>query len=490
MGSCNSQTNEDINNNSKDSIKLTVYQFPERTDKSNIYEVNIRQYTPEGTFKAFKDHLPRLKEMGVDILWLMPIYPIGEKYRKATQTKFSEEIEDSEERQKYLGSYYSIKDYKDVNPNFGTKEEFKELVKKIHDMGMMIILDIAVNHTSWDHDWFKTHPDYYVRIEKGTAPWNPDWMAAHPEFFKELKETGFTYPIDGGETDWWDTAELNFDNDDMRKEMRDNLKYWVEEYDIDGYRCDVTWSTPPDFWEDAIAELESIKPVFMLAEADELKYHNNNTFDMSYNWESHHLMTEISKGEKNAEDLRKCFEKDREEYPQKIYRMVFTSNHDENTWKGNVFKRLPESYKTFAVLTFVAPGFPLIYSGQEAGLDKDLRFFEKDTIEWKEHEMKDLYTKLIALKNENKALWNGEAGSPAYFINTSNKEQIFTFKRIKDDNRILVMMNLSPEKAKFNYLEKDFERHYIDCFSGEEMSVKPHEHYILEPWEYRVLIEK
>jgi glycosidase len=271
--------------------------------------------------------------------------------------------------------------------------------------------------------------------------------------------------------------------------MIDAMKYWVEKFDVDGFRCDVAGMMPTDFWNTASEELDKVKPMFMLAEAEQLDLHEK-AFDMGYAWNLHHIMNEISAGKQNAQDLRIYFEKSQEEYPQKVYRMSFTSNHDENTWKGTEFERMPDSYKTFAVLTFVAPGFPLIYNGQEAGMNKRLRFFEKDTIEWKQHEMEALYTKLIALKNDNKALWNGEAGSPAYFINTSNSKQVFTFKRVKDDNTVLVMMNLSGKKATFHYMEKDSERNYTDYFTGQEMNVKPQENYVLGPWEYRVLIEK
>ena len=329
---------------------------------------------------------------------------------------------------------------------------------------MLVILDWVANHTGWDNPWIAEHPDWYTQDSTGNI----------------------IIPV---RTDWTDVADLNYNNQDMRAAMTDALKYWVQEFDIDGYRCDVAGMVPTDFWNNVRTELDKIKPVFMLAEAEQLDLHEK-AFDMGYAWHLHHIMNELAKGKQNADSLRKYFEKAQDEYQQKVYRMAFTSNHDENSWNGTVFERMPDCYKTFAVLSFVVPGMPLIYSGQEAGLDKRLKFFEKDAIEWKEHEIKDLYTKLIALKNENKALWNGEAGSPAYFINTSNKDQIFTFKRKKNDNTVLVMMNLSPKEAKFNYLEKDFERYYIEYFTGKEMSVKPHEHYILKPWEYKVLIEK
>ncbi|RLD52270.1 MAG: alpha-amylase [Bacteroidetes bacterium] len=436
FGSCNSQTND----------KLTINKYPERTDKSNIYEVNIRQYTPEGTIKAFEKHLPRLKKTGVDILWLMPIFPISQKNRKGS-----------------LGSYYAVANYKKLNPEFGTEDDLHQLIETAHKDSMLVILDWVANHTGWDNSWITEHPDWYTHDSTGQIiPSVPDWT---------------------------DVADLNYDNKDMRNEMVNSMKYWLTDFDVDGFRCDVAMMVPTDFWDSARIELDKVKPVFMLSEAEQPDL-IKTAFDMNYAWNFHHIMNEIAKGKQNADSLRKYFENDPKTYPPKVYRMAFTSNHDENSWNGTVSERMPNSYKTFAALTFVAPGMPLIYSGQEAGLNKRLRFFDKDTIDWSHLEMQDFYAKLIKLKNENKALWNGKAGSPAYFINTSNPEQILTFKRIKDNNTILVIMNLSDKEATFNYLEKDFERTFTEYFTGKEMQIKPHENYSLKPWEYQILIEK
>ncbi len=442
--SCQNESSDNTTN-TKDSLKLTTYKFPERTKKSNIYEVNIRQYTPEGTFKAFEKHIPRLKKTGVDILWLMPIFPISEKNRKGT-----------------LGSYYAVADYKKVNPEFGTEKDLHNLIKTAHKDSMLVILDWVANHTGWDNPWVTEHPEWYTHDSTGHI----------------------ISPV----PDWTDVADLNYDNKNMRNEMVNSMKYWVENFDVDGFRCDVAMMVPTDFWDSARVELDKVKPVFMLAEAEQ-KDLTKKAFDMIYAWNFHHIMNEIAKGEKNAEDLRKYFEKDQKEYPQKVYRMSFTSNHDENSWNGTVFERMPDSYKTFAALTFAAPGMPLIYGGQEAGLNKRLRFFDKDTIDWSNLEMQDFYAKLIQLKKENPALWNGKAGSPAYFINTSNFEQILAFKRIKNDNNILVIMNLSNKEAKFHFTEKDSEKTYVSYFTGKEIKIKPQENYNLKPWEFKILIE-
>ncbi|MGD2035788.1 MAG: alpha-amylase family glycosyl hydrolase, partial [Bacteroidales bacterium] len=253
-------------------VRETEYAVPTTVEHAEwakdavIYEVNIRQYSEEGTFNAFAEHLPRLKELGVDILWLMPVFPIGELNRKASQTVLVDELEDPEEKGRYLGSYYATSDYLSVNPEFGTPDDFGVLVDKIHELGMYVILDIAANHTAWDHPWVKTHPEYYTRIDTDSLPWNKEWMREHPEFYSRLKKLGMTYPFNPDETDWWDTAELNYDNEDMRDEMKKVFRYWVAEYDVDGYRCDVAGGVPCDFWNEVRAGLDSIKPVFMLAE--------------------------------------------------------------------------------------------------------------------------------------------------------------------------------------------------------------------------------
>ncbi len=446
IASCKSQDNSSKNSNNE-KIELSNYKYPERTEKSNIYEVNIRQYTPEGTFKAFETHIPRLKKMGVDILWLMPVFPISEKNRKGS-----------------MGSYYAVANYKKVNHEFGTEEDLRSIIKTAHENNMLVILDWVANHTGWDNPWIFEHPDWYTQDSLGDI----------------VCTVG---------TDWTDVADLNYDNPNMRKAMIEALSYWVINYDIDGYRCDVAGMVPVDFWNTARETLDKIKPMFMLAEAEQIDLHEK-AFDMGYAWHLHHLMNEVSKGNKTAKDIRAYLEKAKEEYPQEIYRMTFTSNHDENSWNGTEYERMPDSYKTWAVFTFVVPGMPLIYSGQEAGLSKRLKFFEKDTIEWKENEMNELYTKLISLKNDNKALWNGEAGSDVYFINTSDNKNILAFKRIKDDNKVLVIMNLSKNDVKVRFMEKDIERRYTDYFTGEDIIVNPLKYIILKPWDYKVLFEK
>ncbi len=410
---------------------------------ANIYEVNIRQYTKEGTFKAFAEHLPRLKEMGVDILWLMPIHPIGEKNRKGT-----------------LGSYYAVKDYKGVNPNFGTLEDFKALVNEAHKMGMKVIIDWVANHTAWDNPWTKEHPDFYSKDEKGNF-----------------------IPPKG--TDWSDVVDLNYDNKQLWDSMIDALKYWVEECNIDGYRCDVAAMVPLDFWVKARTELDKIKPLFMLAEAHEPELHD--AFDMTYGWQLKDVMNRIAKKEQNANHLDSLFMNEHSEYPEDAYRMMFTTNHDENSWNGTAYERLGAGTEAFTVLCGVVEGMPLVYSGQEAGLNKALEFFEKDRIEWKEHPFSGLYKKMFELKKTNKALRNGSAGGKLVRIPTSDDKAIFAFTREKDGNKVVALFNLSDKETKVEFVNNNIAGNYTNLFTNENKSLSGNDSFEMKPWEYLVL---
>lgn len=378
-----------------------AFEAPDWSINAVIYEVNTRQYTKEGTFNAFLTHLPKLKEMGIDILWFMPIHPIGGKNRKGS-----------------LGSYYSVKNYKEINPEFGTLEDFKNLVKEAHNLGMYVIIDWVANHTAWDNEWTKSHPEFYTRDSTGN----------------------FVSPFD-----WTDVIDLNYDNKELWNYMRDAMKFWVDECNIDGFRCDVAAMVPLDFWKWLRPQLETNKKLFMLAEASEPELHE--VFDMTYNWQLKDLFVGIAEGKKNADDLHALFENEKREYPQKAYRMVFTTNHDENSWHGTDKERFGKFAKQFAIITGVVPGMPLVYSGMEGGLDKRLLFFEKDPINWKESEYRSIYTKLFKLKKENKALWNGVNGGEIIKIDLGDSS-LFAFVREKENNKILALFNLSTVRKK------------------------------------------
>jgi len=414
----------------------------EKVNKAVIYEVNIRQYTPEGTFAAFEEHIPRLKELGVDILWLMPIYPIGQERRKGT-----------------LGSYYSVENYTAINPDYGTAEDLHKLIDQAHQNGMLVILDWVANHTSWDNPWIKEHPDWYTHDSTGKI------IPPHP--------------------DWSDVADLNYDNKEMRAAMIAAMKYWVEEFDVDGFRCDVAMEVPTDFWEAARDSLEKVKHVFMLAEAEQpdLMY---KAFDAYYGWHLHHIMNQISQAKMTAKDLTEYFNGHAKEFPMRAIRMNFTSNHDENSWNGTVYERMPESYKTFAVLSFTVPGMPLIYSGQEACLHKRLSFFGKDTIEWHNCDMTDLYTELTRLKHEHSSLWHDSTSRHFEILKTDKPETIFAFRRANETDTLIAIFNLSAADAEFT-IEDKLPAEMRDYFTDEKVDIGGKQY--LPGWGYRVLVK-
>ncbi len=373
-------------------------QHAEWSKNANIYEVNIRQYSEEGTFNAFRKDLPRLEAMGVKILWLMPIHPIGEKNRKGP-----------------LGSYYSVQDYKAVNPNFGTEEDFQALVDEAHALGMKVIIDWVANHTAWDNPWTE----------------NPEWF--------ELNEEGNFTPPRG--TDWTDVIQLDYENQEMRAAMTEAMEYWVREFDIDGYRCDVAGMVPLDFWKTTRDSLDAIKPVFMLAEDEGPEMHE--AFDMTYAWSYAHLIREIAAGNEGFDKLDSLMEVEKTKFPESAYRMYFTTNHDENSWNGTDPGMYGANFENFAVLSATIDGMPLIYNGQESVLDKQLEFFEKDEIEWKNYDYQQFYTLLLRLNEENEALWNGQYGGDLTVYDSP--EETFAYKREKGDDWVFVYINNGDE---------------------------------------------
>lgn len=373
---------------------------------ANIYEVNIRQYTAEGTINAFSTHLDRLQKMGVKVLWIMPIQPIGEKNRKGG-----------------LGSYYSIKDYTAVNPQFGSLEDFKNMVAMAHERDMKVILDWVANHTAFDHHWASEHPDWYTRNEAGEI----------------------VAPV----ADWSDVADLNYDNLDMRDAMREEMAFWLKEADIDGFRCDVAMMVPTEFWEKTRVFLDDIKPVFMLAEAEGPEFHYS-AFDMTYGWEPHHIMNSMEKGEKSFWDLVNYINEANESYQDDAIRMFFTTNHDENSWNGTVQERMGENAENYFVLCTTLPkAMPLIYGGQEAGLSHRLAFFEKDTISWEDNSLEEFYTQMLQLKANHPCLNNG-AGQASFSQLETGSENAHGFRRAKGEDELLVFVNMGDEDVTFS----------------------------------------
>ncbi|QSE96234.1 alpha-amylase family glycosyl hydrolase [Fulvivirga lutea] len=423
----------------------STLKFPEKAKGMNIYEVNVRQYTKEGTIKAFQSHLPRLKEMGVDILWIMPVQPISEKNRKGP-----------------LGSYYSIQDYTAVNPNFGTEADFKDMVDEAHKMGMYVILDWVANHTGFDHAWVEKE-GYHNTDSLG----NVTWPAG---------------------TDWTDVADLNYDNQEMRQEMITEMDWWLTEMDIDGFRCDVAGEVPQDFWTAAIDSLEQTKDIFMLAEWDEPWLHEAG-FHMTYAWGPHHWMNETAKGHIDVDSLESLIKGDIERYGNNDFRMMFTTNHDENSWNGTVFERFGEGHLAWAVWAFTVRGMPLIYSGQEAGLSKRLRFFDKDTISFDSIPYEKFYTKLLELKHTNAALHNGQWGGNPEFIDDGNNN-VSSFIREYQGNKVAVIVNLSGEKQSIHLQSIANNSELNDWMTGKSVILNEDKSTELNAYEYLVLVLK
>lgn len=415
---------------------------------ANLYEVNIRQYTPEGTFDAFRQHLPRLQQMGVDILWLMPIHPISATKRKGT-----------------LGSYYACSDYREVNSEFGTIADLRKLIDDIHGRKMHVIIDWVPHHTGWDHPWIKEHPEYYSKdsLNKIIDPIN--------------EATGKPWG-------WTDVAELDLSNTEMRKAMIADMLYWIDSFRIDGFRVDHAHGVPDTYWDEVSLAMAD-KPVFMLAEGEEPWLRNDSNFIATYSWQFHHAMNSIANGEEPLAKLDSILAKDRRRYNYG-YHIYFTSNHDENSWAGTVFERLGDGHQTFAVLAATIDGMPLIYGGQEAAMDKRLEFFEKDTIDWGNYPYGGFYGTLFSLKKRNKALWNGAYGGSPQRINSS--KAAYAFSRVKDKDELIVILNLTSQDqtTKLDRATGPLK----NVFTGQAEQIEKGEEIRLKPWEYIVLSNK
>lgn len=417
-----------------------------------IYEVNLRQFTEAGTFDAFAEHLPRLEALGVDILWFMPIHPISELNRKGT-----------------LGSYYSVADYLAVNPEFGTEQDFKDLVNHAHDRGFKVILDWVANHSGWDNPWVTEHSDWYTQDASGNI--------IHP-----------------AGTDWTDVADLNYNSLDLRLAMIDAMKYWVSEYDIDGFRADVAGQVPTDFWEAARVELDKIKPVFMLAEDSGNKGLLRDAFDANYGWTLLGELNSLANGTSNAVKFRLKLRNLQAQYRDGAFAMNFITNHDENSWNGTEFERMGENVRLAAMLSFTAPGMPLIYTGQEIALDRRLEFFVKDAVvwpaeaDWGKSDWEVFYRKLIDLKHYNPALWTNGAGGKAMPFKTSEK-QLVAFYRQVEGNTVIVLANPTGAAIQANLNWDALAGTYTDFFTGDAIDLVSGEGPLIEPHGFLVLTD-
>lgn len=411
-----------------------------------IYQINTRQFTPQGTFKAAEAHLPRLNDLGADILWLMPIHEIGQKNRKGS-----------------LGSPYAVRDYYSVNHEFGTLDDLKHLVESAHQLDMRVILDWVPNHTAWDSVLAQQHPDWFSRDWKGECHPTPWW-------------------------DWSDIIDLDYSKVEVREYMSSAMQYWVREADIDGFRCDVAGFVPADFWNTVRKDLEDIKPVFMLAEWEARDLHEE-AFDMTYAWSWYDTMLKISKGESDLFPLYEYYSWNEKAWQQDIMRMLFVSNHDKNSWAGTQHEQFGAALEAVIALSVVSEGMPLVYNSQEAGEPKRLLFFDKDPIPWQEHPIGAFYKKLFALKKQNSALWNAAWGARMIHVPNSAQSRVFSFVRHNPQDKVFAVFNFSASIQTVTFQDSLHHGRYTEYIGGEQATLNAESRLELAPWAFRIFVQ-
>ncbi len=422
-------------------VALGQQKHPDFMQQGNIYEVNIRQYTKEGTFKAFAKHLPRLQKMGVQTLWFMPIQPISKEGRKGS-----------------LGSYYAVASYTDINPEFGTLADFNQVVDQAHTLGMKVLIDYVPNHSGADHAWLTTHPDFYEKDSTGKPTYTADWS---------------------------DTRELNFNNLVMQDSMINTMKYWLKATKIDGFRVDVAWGVPYSFWNKCLPILKKERALYFLAEADDAKLHESG-FDATYTWTEFHVLNDIASGKKSILSLDTVLQKIEADYMKGAHRLYFTSNHDENSWNKADYATMPgASHAPFAVFTQTYNRtMPLIYSGQEEPVLRPLAFFEKDSIEFKKYARANFYSALLKLRKSNSAF--AETANFKRF-NVNLPGQVMAYERKSGQDRIVVVLNLSNQPLQVN-IEGVEASDFEELFSKQK--VKEIRTLQMAAWGYQVFVKK
>ena len=437
--------NNNQSSNNKKALTRMTYKKASWINNTDVYEVNVRQYTKEGTFNAFAKELPRLKEMGVSTLWFMPITPIAQKNKKGS-----------------LGSPYACSDYTSINPEFGTLDDFKTLVKIAHSIGFKVIIDWVANHTGWDHVWTKIHPEYFKK-----------------------DSTTNDFKIASGMDD---IIELDYKNPALRKAMIDAMQYWVTETDIDGYRCDLAFWVELDFWLEARTELEKTKTLFWLAECDPLDHPDYyKAFDACYTWTWMHKTEEFYKQHQDKHLLDSVVHRYDTTGGYDAIPLWFTANHDENTWNGTEYEKYGDAAKAFAVFSFTRNGIPLIYSGQELPNLKRLEFFDKDPIEWTgKYEMESFYKTLLNLHKNNPALRAGDIAVTTYNLSTTAPDNVIAFLRKNGNNEVLVVLNFSKHTVYCTINDEIVNGNYKNIFSKTNNDFTNVKSFDLQPWEYLV----
>jgi len=408
--------------------------------RANIYEVNVRQYTKEGTLASFAAHLPRLADMGVTVLWFMPITPISLKGRLGT-----------------LGSYYACSDYTAINSEFGTEQDFMAVVHAAHELGMKVIIDWVANHTGQDHVWTISNPNFYMLDDQ--------------QNFTERNG-------------WKDVIDLNYDNQDMRTAMIDAMRYWIDTAAIDGFRCDMAHLVPLDFWIEARQSLDAVKPLYWLAECEDARYFE--AFDTTYAWAFMHASGSINRHEPNLKPVLEQLERYASE-GSNTQKLFFTSNHDENSWNGTEYEKYGVTAKAWAVFTATWGGLPLVYSGQEIPNHKRLSFFEKDELAWslqtKQPALHGFYKSLLSLRTQNDAVVFGQN----QMLQTPYPNSIIGFIKKHQNNVVLVLLNISEHnRLAFEISHPMLSGTFEQIFSGLRFSFSGQEKFELQAGEYLV----
>ena len=424
---------------------------PDWSRDAVLYQINTRHFTPEGTFVAAQKELPRLKELGVDILWLMPIHPIGQENRKGT-----------------LGSPYSVLDYYGVNPEFGTEEEFRAFVDAAHRQGFKVILDLVANHTAWDHPLRTQHPDWYEKTWDGDFRPTPWW-------------------------DWSDIIDLDWSKTGVREHVGGAMEYWVREFGIDGYRADVAGYVPLDFWETARKRLDAIKPVFMLGEVQQTAWHHS-AFDATYAWDWHNTTKNVAQGKGDATSFYGYYAENESLWPRTAMRMTYIENHDSNAWEGTMEENYGAALEAMTALSFTGEGLPLIHNGMEACNAKRLEFFERDPIDWsqgKDCDYGDLLARLIAFRKANPALENGKWGARMQKVENSAPEQLLAWARQEDGNKVVGLFNMSDRPVTATLSDGLAAGTYREFSNGvgngKQVTVSEGDTVRLGPWGWRLL---
>jgi alpha-amylase len=375
-----------------------------------LYEVNVRQFSDAGNFAGVIPRLSEIRRMGVTTLWLMPVYPIGVEQRKGK-----------------LGSYYSIKNYTDVNPEYGTTDDFKKLVDAAHRVGLNVIIDWVANHTSWDHNWVKQNPAYY---EKG-------------------KDGKMKSPFD-----WTDVVELDYSNRELRAQMISAMRFWTSNFGIDGFRCDVADMVPLDFWKEARKSIDPTKQQLWLAESEDPNLFE--VFDLQYAWKWMHMLEDISKGKASIDSMNKVAAYYFDLANKGQYHMFFTSNHDENSWNGTEYEKFGNQALPFGHLSAIMPGAFLIYNGQESAFNRRLKFFEKDPISWEKPRLSTWYKGLSDIninynvrEQTGKFVRTKEPGSLAMLLQSAGAKT----NDLQTGEGTIVLINGSPEEQEINIAE-------------------------------------